>query len=172
MSCSSRPVGLFFPCSLLFLLGVIGLGSACGGVAREQHAPPAANAGAAAVVDAGAAAAQDTPDAAAIPDASFDDAAEPCPRDAVVCCDSWTGLRSPATCLDGFTHCGGRLDLLRVDSECRRTADECHVQSRFELNGKACSSAGVSCPFGRGCTLCVCECQESTLLWSCQCNPC
>jgi hypothetical protein len=159
----SRPSRLVW----FWLLCVVG---ACGGVARQESTRPRASAGAPATVDSGTEA-----DASLQPDAAIEGdagAPEPCPREDVVCCDSWTGSRSRPTCLEGYTHCSGRLDAQFVDSECERTAEVCHVASMHVLEGTACSAAVPFCPFGRGCSSCRCDCPESTLVWRCECTPC
>ena len=159
----------------LLLLVLLGVASACGDVAKERQVSPAANAGSAAVVDAGVDAPLEETEPVPIGDASSADdagAADSCPSDSVFCCDSWTGERSTPTCVAGFSDCGRHLDMQVVDSECLRTPDVCHVESTQELDGKACSSAGLLCPFGRGCSSCRCECQVSTLLWRCECTAC
>lgn len=156
--------------------GLVCLGVACGGVAEEQHHLPAAHAGAPAEVDSGVLdAAPEKNDAASSADASIENdagAVEACPSDTVSCCDKRTGMSSLPICADGHTQCDSGLTLQLVDNDCQRTPDACHVASSKELDGKACSSPATSCLFGGGCSSCLCECRESTLLWHCECTPC
>jgi hypothetical protein len=76
------------------------------------------------------------------------------------------------TCVAGHTDCAGRLDSLLVGNECKQTPAVCHVESMKELEGTACSPDVGFCPFGRGCSSCRCDCQESTRLWHCECTAC
>jgi hypothetical protein len=135
-------------------------GVACGGVAQEQR-----------VLDAG----PEQNDAASLADASIENdagAVDACPSETVSCCDKLSGMSSRPTCVDGYTQCGTGLTLQLADDECRRTPAVCRVASPKELDGKACSLPVTSCLFGGGCSSCLCECQESTLLWFCGCTPC
>lgn len=153
-------------------------GVACGGVAQEQeqHHLPAAHAGAAAVLDSGALdAGPEQNDAASLADASLENdagAVDACPSETASCCNKLSGMSSPPICVDGYTQCDTGLTLQLVDNECRRTPAVCRVASSKELDGKACSLPVTSCLFGGGCSSCLCKCQESTLLWHCECTPC
>jgi len=151
--------------------------AACGGVATQQPTPPASHAGAG-NVDSGIDAAEAV-DAAPSPDAADTGTTTPSPTANQICCNTWTGERSPLQCAQSTCGCAGAgagtgpRVIQPVESECKSKPEVCRVPAPSDLDGQACSLEVPSCQFGYGgCSSCLCLCLEETRRWQCQCTAC